>query len=66
VRVNVARNTETTPGYTDIKLYTLTNADGSAIRAPGSSTLCYSQSYKRHAFTAQVRMTNPAERDTTP
>jgi type IV pilus assembly protein PilW len=69
VRVNVlARNTETTPGYTDTKRYTLgQNADGSANTcAPGSSTLCYSQSYKRHAFTAQVRMTNPAERDTTP
>jgi type IV pilus assembly protein PilW len=69
VRVNVlARNTETSAGYTDTKLYTLgQNADGSANTcAPGSSTLCYGQSYKRHAFTAQVRMTNPAERDTTP
>ena len=69
LRVNLlARNTEKSPGYTDTKLYTLgQNADGSANTcSPGTSTLCSSVSYKRHAFTAQVRMTNPADRAVTP
>ena len=69
VRVNLlARNTETTAGYYDGKVYTLGyNANGSANTcSPGSSLLCSGLTYKRHAFTAEVRMTNPAERATTP
>jgi type IV pilus assembly protein PilW len=64
-RVNVlARNTDSTPGYTDTKLYTLgLNADGSAnAYTPAGSAL----SYKRHIFTAEVRLTNPAGRGVTP
>ena len=69
LRVNLlARNTEKTSGYSDSKVYTLGhNADGSANTcSPSSSTLCSALTYKRHAFTAEVRMTNPAERATTP
>jgi type IV pilus assembly protein PilW len=69
LRVNLlARNTEKTSGYSDSKVYTLGhNADGSANTcSPSSSTLCSGLAYKRHAFTAEVRMTNPAERATTP
>jgi type IV pilus assembly protein PilW len=72
LRVNLlARNTEITPGYNDGKVYTLGhNADASANTcSPGSSALpalCSGVAYKRHAFTAQVRMTNPAERGVTP
>ena len=69
IRVNLlARNTETTSGYHDAKVYTLGhNADGSDNTcSPGSSTLCSGLTYKRHAFTAEVRLTNPAERAITP
>ena len=64
-RVNLlARNTESTPGYSDSKLYTLgVNADGSAnTYSPSGSALAY----KRHIFTAEVRLTNAAERGVTP
>jgi len=69
MRVNLlARNTELTPGYTDTKVYTLgRNADGSANTCtPASSVLCYGTTYKRHAFVAEVRLTNPAARGITP
>ncbi len=64
-RVNVlARNTQTTAGYSDAKVYTLGNkADGSANTfTPSGSDLAY----KRHAYSAEVRLTNPAERGITP
>lgn len=64
-RVNVlARNTATTPGYSDTKVYTLGfNADGSPNTfTPSGSGL----PYKRHAYTAEVRLTNPAQRNMTP
>jgi len=69
MRVNLlARNTDSTPGYSDTKVYTLgRNADGTANTCtPGSSVLCYAVAYKRHAFVAEVRLTNPAERAITP
>ena len=69
VRVNLlARNTASTPGYADSKVYALgRNADGSANNCtPGSSTLCLESSYRRHAFVAEMRLTNPSARGTTP
>ncbi len=64
-RVTVlARNTETTPAFTDTKTYTLgLNADGTPNTfSPGGSAL----PFKRHIFTAEVRLTNPSQRGTTP
>jgi type IV pilus assembly protein PilW len=69
IRVNLlARNTEKTAGYNDSKVYTLgRNADGSANTcSPSSSPLCAGLAYKRHAFAAEVRLTNPAGRGVTP
>ena len=75
VRVNLlARNTETTPGYSDSKLYTLgNNADGTANTCVPTGTgistgplLCDELNYRRHAFNAEVRMANPAGRGVTP
>jgi len=69
LRVNLlARNTDSTPGYSDTKVYTLGyNADGSANTCtPDASPLCTGLSYKRHAFVAEVRVTNPSQRGTTP
>jgi type IV pilus assembly protein PilW len=49
----LARNNETTPGYTDAKIYNL-GAAASAV-APGGA-------YKRHAYSQLVRATNPSGR----
>jgi len=64
-RLNLlARNVQTTPGYTDTKVYTLGhNANGSVNTfTPSGAAL----GYKRHAFVAEVRLTNPAQRGITP
>jgi len=65
VRVNLlARNTQTTGGYSDSKVYTLGNtAAGIAntVSPTGADT-----GYKRHVFMAEVRLTNPAQRGMTP
>ena len=69
MRVNLlARNTDSTPGFNDTKVYTLgRNADGTANTCtPASSVLCSGLSYNRHAFVAEVRLTNPAARGITP
>ena len=53
VRVNLlARNNEATPGYTDNKTYTLGDA---ASVTPGGS-------FKRHAYSQLIRLTNPSGR----
>jgi type IV pilus assembly protein PilW len=64
-RVNLlARNTQTSAGYTDSKVYTLgKNADATANTFTPSGA---NAGYKRHAFVAEVRMTNPAQRGITP
>lgn len=57
VRMNIlARNTESTSGYSDTKTYTL----GSGTFGP------FNDSYKRHAYTQFVRLTNPAGRREVP
>jgi type IV pilus assembly protein PilW len=52
----VARSTEVSPGYTDTRTYNL----GSATLGP------FNDSYKRHAFTTAIRMTNVTGRRETP
>lgn len=52
----LARSTETTPGYTDTKTYTL-----------GSTTLGpFNDSYQRHVYSTTVRLTNISGRRETP
>src|SRR5262249_12102746 len=58
VRINLlARNTETTPGFTDTKTYTLGNdRNGSAYNVtPGGS-------YRRHNYRELVRLQNVSQR----
>jgi type IV pilus assembly protein PilW len=64
-RVNLlARNTQTTPGYADAKVYALgKNADGSANTFTPSGT---DLGYRRHAYVEEVRLTNPSQRGMTP
>jgi type IV pilus assembly protein PilW len=64
-RVNVlARNTQSTVGYTDVKTYSLGyNADGSAnTYTPTGSDAAF----RRHAYVAEVRLNNAAQRGVTP
>lgn len=58
VKINLlARNTQSTPAYTDGKTYTLgLKADGTA------NTFSYSDAFKRHEYSATVRLPNPAGR----
>jgi type IV pilus assembly protein PilW len=49
----LARSTETSPGYTDTKTYSL----GSAGAAPATN-----DGYKRHVFVQSVRLVNPSMR----
>lgn len=60
----LARNTETTVGFTDTKTYILgLNADGTSNTfSPTGSA----RAYKRHIFTAEVRLANPSQRGVTP
>jgi type IV pilus assembly protein PilW len=58
----VSRNLETTPGYSDAKTYQLGTATGSVTYTPVSSVA----GYRRHAYSALVRITNPAGRRDTP
>jgi type IV pilus assembly protein PilW len=51
----LARNTQPSPGYVDNKTYTLA---GTAV-TPGGN-------YRRHLYTAAVRLKNPSERRDTP
>lgn len=64
VKINLlARNIEPSPGYTDSKTYTLgRKADGTPNVFPATGT--YGDSYKRHAYTAAVRLDNPSGRRT--
>lgn len=54
----IARNTETSAGYTDTKTYSL-GLDGTYTPAAGDH-------YKRHAYTQVVRLVNPAGRKEVP
>jgi type IV pilus assembly protein PilW len=55
VRVHlIARNIDSTPGYTDTKTYTL----GSSTFTPSGSETAY----RRHAYSALVRLNNPSGR----
>ena len=61
VKVNLlARNVERSPGHTDTKSYTL------GLKADGTSNDFgpYNDGYKRHAYTAAVRLDNPSGRVT--
>ena len=64
VKVNLlARNVDKSAGWTDNKTYTLgLKADGTANVFPASGT--YGDMYKRHAYTAVVRLDNPSGRVT--
>ena len=61
-RVNLlTRNTTTTQGYTDTKVYTLGRlADGVTANTFGP----YNDSYKRHVSEATIKLNNPAGRNT--
>lgn len=52
----LARNTQPSPGYIDSKTYTL---GATTVGAPGDN-------YRRHLYTAAVRLKNPSERRDTP
>jgi type IV pilus assembly protein PilW len=67
VRLNMlARNTEASGGFTDNRVYTLgKKADGTDNNFPPSGT-GYGDSFKRHAYTSQVRLNNPAARRIVP
>ena len=59
VKVNVlARNTKASPGYSDSKTYTL----GRAVDGSNNIFGPYNDNYKRHAYTATVRLDNPSGR----
>jgi type IV pilus assembly protein PilW len=55
----LARNTETSPDYTDNKTYTLGTA--AAITPTGAATR-----YRRHVYSSLVRVKNPSDRLETP
>jgi type IV pilus assembly protein PilW len=56
VRVHIlARNIDDTPGYTDVKTYTL----GSATPYTPSGADVH---YRRHVYSELVRLTNPSGR----
>lgn len=58
VRINIiARNNETTSGYTDTKSYVL---GGAGVFGP------FGDPYKRHAYTQLVRLVNPSSRREAP
>jgi len=58
IRINlIARNTESTPGWVDSKIYDLGIAG--TLSAPNDN-------YKRHTYTQLVRLVNPAGRRETP
>ena len=67
VRVNLlARTTDTSPGHTDNKVYTLgKKADGTDNNFPASGS-GYADGYKRHVYQADVRLMNPAGRRIVP
>ncbi len=54
----LARNLDSTPGYTDTKSYQL----GGLAYTPATAD----QKYRRHVYTALVRVSNPANRRDTP
>lgn len=54
----LARNTETTDGYTDTKTYTLGLTAAGAANTVGP----FNDRYKRHAYSTAVRLANPAGR----
>jgi len=58
VRIHIlARNTDTTPGFTDTKTYNFgTNADGTA------NTVTPGGGFQRHLYTELVRVTNVSQR----
>jgi type IV pilus assembly protein PilW len=67
VRLNLlARTTDTSPGHSDNKVYTLgKKADGSDNKFPASGS-GFADAYKRHVYQADVRLTNPAGRRIVP
>jgi type IV pilus assembly protein PilW len=58
----LARNIETSPGYTDTKTYNLgTDTTGAAV-----SVGPFNDGYRRHVYSSVVRVVNPAARRDTP
>jgi type IV pilus assembly protein PilW len=59
VTINLlARNIDASPGYTDTKTYTLGLTENGNNNVFGP----YNDAYRRHAYTASVRLSNPAGR----
>ena len=60
----LARNIDRSPGYTDTKTYTL------GLKSDGTSNditiVTADQAYKRHVYQAEVRLNNPAGRNSVP
>ena len=67
VKVNLlSRTTDTSPGHSDNKVYTLgKKADGTDNNFPASGT-GYADAYKRHVYQTNVRLINPAGRRIVP
>ena len=62
----LARNTSKTNGYTDIKTYCLGSLDSTGACPTGAMFGPFKDSYKRHVYSAQVRLINPGSRREVP
>jgi type IV pilus assembly protein PilW len=67
VRIYVlARSRDTTPGYTDTKTYCLGQANPNGSCPAANQIAAANDNYKRHVFSATVRLTNISGRRETP
>ena len=60
------RSENTTPGYTDSKVYCLSSSGCPAGEIPSRSLGPFNDGFKRHLFTQTVRLTNISARRETP
>lgn len=58
----LARNTSQTNGYTDTKTYCLGSLDSTGACPTAATFGPFNDRYKRHVYSAQVRLTNPSSR----
>jgi type IV pilus assembly protein PilW len=58
----LARNTNTTNGYTDAKSYCLGSLDSTGACPAAATFGPFNDRYKRHVYSAQIRLTNPSSR----
>jgi type II secretory pathway pseudopilin PulG len=67
IRIYVlARSRDTTPGYTDTKTYCLGQANPNGSCPAANQIAAANDNYKRHVFSATVRLTNISGRRETP